>query len=310
MCCEDRMVVTRAIPTITGENFKMDDWHFGHRYAQGCHKGAVHFPEFKKEIGRANLRDDEAVKIGVIQRIKAVWKWSSTRIAQTCTSRWFRLRGRGQLQRPEKQDLAATLDLIVEKPQYKYGSLYKDGSQGVPASKSMIASNQKLERQAAMKQDTVLSMVALKGKYLKLGFEDPFPGLPKPPLTGAKVLAGYDRLDHHDPIHMHIEMLKKAGWSETEIEKIFTEDEEWFTDTMPPELKDILSRREQVVEDLDTPNHNGDGEDDEDDGDDFNFTRRELADASAHTRHTLSPRLHNSWDMAPIVKWPWHGCKR
>ncbi|KAK3285340.1 hypothetical protein CYMTET_7051 [Cymbomonas tetramitiformis] len=125
MCCEDRMVVTRAIPTITGENFKMDDWHFGHRYAQGCHKGAVHFPEFKKEIGRANLRDDEAVKIGVIQRIKAVWKWSSTRIAQTCTSRWFRLRGRGQLQRPEKQDLAATLDLIVEKPQYKYGSSMK-----------------------------------------------------------------------------------------------------------------------------------------------------------------------------------------
>ncbi|KAK3239502.1 hypothetical protein CYMTET_50576 [Cymbomonas tetramitiformis] len=119
-----------------------------------------------------------------------------------------------------------------------------------------------------------------QGKYLKLGFEDPFPGLPKPPLTGAKVLAGYDRLDHHDPIHMHIEMLKKAGWSETEIEKIFTEDEEWFTDTMPPELKDILSRREQAVEDLDTPDHNGDGEDDEDDGDDFNFTRRELANAS------------------------------
>ncbi|KAK3274558.1 hypothetical protein CYMTET_17263 [Cymbomonas tetramitiformis] len=214
MCCEDRMVVTRAIPTIAGENFKMDDWHFGHSASRRF--GSGHPRELRKRVhpGGFDFEDEVNFKGQRNETLRQRWI-SSSRSHNTNMDRYIK-------------------------------TVHK----------------------------------VFQGKYLKLGFEDPFPGLPKPPLTGAKVLAGYDRLDHHDPIHMHIEMLKKAGWSETEIEKIFTEDEEWFTDTMPPELKDILSRREQVVEDLDTPNHNGDGEDDEDDGDDFNFTRRELADAS------------------------------
>ncbi|KAK3282183.1 hypothetical protein CYMTET_10064 [Cymbomonas tetramitiformis] len=114
MCCEDRMVVTRAIPTIAGENFKMDDWHFGHSASRRF--GSGHPRELRKRVHPGGFDFEDEVNF------------------------------KGQRNETLRQP-----------------------------SKSMIASNQKLERQAAMKQDTVLSMVALKVPTMDQGLVHPTP---------------------------------------------------------------------------------------------------------------------------------------